>query len=126
MKQYIRDKISQKLETFRLNGHPVSQKISDRFIVEVYQTLSSDGRGLFDMSFSHSLTALQRGHYHLPKELTYLTLLHDEIYKMPKHLSCSVDEELAYIKKLQSDNRLIYFDIVEYRDRKLDQLLVSN
>jgi len=115
MKQYIIDKISQRLQTYKYEGlHPVSQKISDHLVVDIYQTLSSDSQCWFDMSFSHSLTALQSGNYHLPKELTYV-----------------VHIKLVNSDRLQDANpefldRLIYFDIVEYRQQKLDQLLVSN
>ena len=112
MKQYIRDKISQKLQTYKYEGlHPVSQRILDHLVVDIYQTLSSDSRCWFDMSFSHSLTALQSGNYHLPKELTYVV-----------HIKLVNFDDT----NLRNLDRLIYFDIVEYRQYKLDQLLVSN
>jgi hypothetical protein len=83
-------------------------------VVLIYQTLSRDGQGWFDMAFSHSINAIQSGNYNVPKELTYVD--HVKLVN-PDRLQDANPEFL---------DRLIYFDIVEYSDLKLNQLIDSN
>jgi hypothetical protein len=109
MKDYIKDKLSQKINSLRIaNGIPVGLlDIHDDFIESIYQTLSSGRYICYEIEIRWSP--------HLDFRLNLVTYYDSNgLPAVGRGTSTWVpDQKDSYI----------FFDIAEVRDRKLDEVL---
>jgi len=113
MKQYIRDKISQKLQSPRYKGILADEMISDHMIDSIYQTLSSQRICCYEIQIDDTMS-IYTDSFRLVQVTNNLTI---ELYLAIRD---SISQGMA------DTGLFINFDIAEYRQQKLDQLLVSN
>jgi len=113
MKQYIRDKIVKKLQSPRYKGLLVGDDISDHMIDSIYQTLSSERVCCYEIQIDDTMS-IYIDSFRLVPVTNNLTI---ELYLAIRD---SISQGMA------DTGLFINFDIVEYREQKLDQLLVSN
>jgi len=107
MKEYVREKLSQKINNLRIaNGIPVGLlDIHDDFIKSICQTLSSGRYICYEIELRWSP--------HLDFRLNLVNS-----YSSSCNCFCCL-----YREKLSQTNSFIFFDIAEVRDRKLDEVL---
>lgn len=113
MKQYIRDKIVKKLQSPRYQSLLVSLNISDHMIDSICQTLSSERLCCYEIQIDDTMS-IYTDSFRLVQVTNNLTT---ELYVAIRD---SISQEMA------DTGHFINFDIVEYRQQKIDQLLLSN